>query len=317
MNRTDRLLAIVLELQRAGNRRATDLARTFETSVRTIYRDMQALSEAGVPVLAVPGRGYALMEGYFLPPLSFTADEATMLLLGADEMAQHFDAQYRLAAQSAGRKIAGVLSPSLRDEVEHLRQHIRFVALDTPDAATDDRLRQLRRAVVARTRVRFRYFGRRGEHGGTAREADPYGLVHVSGGWVLAAHDHARGAVRRFRLDRMEELALLPQTFVRPRDFSLLEGPDDARPVVVTARFALSVARRVREARYFFAVAYDERPDGLRVTLHAREVRDVLPWLLSWGRAVVVEEPESLRQLIAAEAEAIRENAKNGSALLT
>ena len=70
MNRTDRLLAIVLELQGKGHQRAEDLAETFETSKRTIYRDIQALGQAGVPLISTPGRGYSLMKGYFLPPLS-------------------------------------------------------------------------------------------------------------------------------------------------------------------------------------------------------------------------------------------------------
>jgi len=68
MNRTDRLLAIVLELQAQGKRRAEDLAATFEVGKRTIYRDIQALCEAGVPVISTPGQGYSLVEGYFLPP---------------------------------------------------------------------------------------------------------------------------------------------------------------------------------------------------------------------------------------------------------
>src|SRR5436190_707601 len=67
MNRTDRLLAMVLELQTHGTRRAEDLAATFEISKRTVYRDVEALCEAGVPVVAVPGLGYRLMAGYFLP----------------------------------------------------------------------------------------------------------------------------------------------------------------------------------------------------------------------------------------------------------
>src|SRR5579863_8026126 len=103
MNRTDRLLAIVLELQAKKMLRAEDLAGTFEVSKRTIYRDMLALCEAGVPVVSLPKQGYSLIEGYFLPPLSFSA-EAIMLLLGSDFVAQTFDAQYRIAAQSASRK---------------------------------------------------------------------------------------------------------------------------------------------------------------------------------------------------------------------
>src|SRR5437762_866708 len=92
MNRTDRLLAILLEIQAHGKRRAEDLAATFEISKRTIYRDIEALCEAGVPIIAVPGQGYSLVEGYFLPPVTFTPEEATLLLLGAEVMGQSFDA---------------------------------------------------------------------------------------------------------------------------------------------------------------------------------------------------------------------------------
>src|SRR4051812_8791041 len=109
MNRTDRLLAILLELQAKGQQRAEDLAATFEVTKRTIYRDMLALAESGVPVVSVPGQGYSLVEGYFLPPLSFSTDEAIMLLLGSDFVGRNVDAQYANAAQSARRKIEAVL----------------------------------------------------------------------------------------------------------------------------------------------------------------------------------------------------------------
>src|SRR5579883_1519584 len=147
MNKTDRLLAIVLELQRKGRLRAEDLARIFETSKRTIYRDILALCEAGVPIIAVPGQGYALMEGYFLPPLSFTTEEATMLLLGSDVMAQNFDAQYRQAAQSASRKIEGVLPEKLRAEVQYLQSAIHFITAGAAKEGPEgEKLQQLRRA---------------------------------------------------------------------------------------------------------------------------------------------------------------------------
>src|SRR5581483_1641124 len=134
---------------------AEDLAATFETSKRTIYRDMEALSEAGVPVVAIPGQGYALMEGYFLPPLTFRTDEATMLLLGSDVMAQQFDAQYRAAAQSAAAKIEGVLPERLRDDVRVLHESIRVFTSSDPVA--QERLMHLRRAMLDHRTVRFRY----------------------------------------------------------------------------------------------------------------------------------------------------------------
>lgn len=91
MNKTDRLLAIVLELQYRQVVRAEDLAARFETSVRTIYRDIQALSEAGLPITGTTGTGYSLMEGLFLPPISFTIEEAVILLIGTEFIEQRFD----------------------------------------------------------------------------------------------------------------------------------------------------------------------------------------------------------------------------------
>jgi predicted DNA-binding transcriptional regulator YafY len=225
MNRTDRLLAIVLELQGRGKRRAEDLAETFETSKRTIYRDIQALCETGVPIVSIPGRGYSLVEGYFLPPLSFTTDEATMLLLGSDVMSQTFDADYRAAAESAGRKIAGVLPERLRGEVRALQEAIHFVVSSKPGPTDEAGLLQLlRRAIIERHGLRFRYYARRGAsepNGAVAREVDPYSLAHVAGVWYLTAYDHLRRAVRTFRLGRMEDVALLERTFTRPAGFGL------------------------------------------------------------------------------------------------
>jgi biotin operon repressor len=124
MNRTDRLLAIILELQAKHHVRAEDLAQTFEVSKRTIYRDIDALGESGVPIVAMPGLGYSLIEGYFLPPLAFTSDEAIMLLLGADFVARNFDAQYRQATQLASHTMMAVLSEAHRREVEYLQRCI-------------------------------------------------------------------------------------------------------------------------------------------------------------------------------------------------
>jgi len=238
VNRTDRLLAIVLELQRAGKRRAEDLAATFETSKRTIYRDMEALSEAGVPVVAVPGQGYALMAGYFLPPLSFRTDEATMLLLGSDVMAQQFDAQYRAAAQSAAAKIEGVLPEKLRAEVRDLQESIRFFAPGDP--AEHETLLHLRRAILDRTTVRFRYTARIPSEPEPPiyREVDPYALIHVGGTWHLTGYDHLRRDMRTFRLDRIEERQSLGRTFIRSSAFTTRQRPPDTdRTIVVRALF--------------------------------------------------------------------------------
>jgi predicted DNA-binding transcriptional regulator YafY len=207
VNRTDRLLAIVLELQARGAARAQDLAEHFETSKRTIYRDIEALCEAGVPVVATPGRGYALMEGYFLPPLSFGVDEAMTLLLGADFVAQHFDPQYRAAAGTARRKIEAVLPERHRPELDDLRDSLHIIVAEVQQSPTPEvqaLLGQLRRAIRERHTVRFRYHARHSSGGpgpSEERRADPYSLAHTGGAWYLLAHCHRRSDTRMFRLD--------------------------------------------------------------------------------------------------------------------
>jgi len=294
-------------LQGKGRQRAEDLAATFETSKRTIYRDIQALGEAGVPLVSVPGQGYSLMKGYFLPPLSFSTDEATMLLLGSDYMAQNFDAQYRGAAQSASRKIEGVLPEKLREEVHYLQNSIRFITAGTVEnKAETEMLRQLRRAIIERITVRFRYHTRYAASGHSeqhTREANPYGLIHSLNAWHLVAYCHLRHDIRNFRLDRVERLELLPQTFQRPNDFKMQENRrDEQNDIVVRARFDKEVARWVRESRSYYTIAEEEDAAGLLVTLKVRQENEILQWLLSWGQHVQVLEPASLRQSIAREA---------------
>ncbi len=313
MNRTDRLLAIVLELQARGRQRAEDLAATFETSKRTIYRDMLALGEAGVPVVSIPGLGYTLMDGYFLPPLSFSSEEATMLLLGSGMMAQSFDAQYREAAQTAGRKIAGVLPDKLREEVSYLQNAIRFVSGNTSED-NQEKLQQLRRAIIERTTVRFVYHTRHGQTEAAlaeqTREADPYELISVRQVWNLSAYCHLRKAMRVFRLDRMEKLELLPRTFQRlPGQLSCESRYKKTDgDILVRVLFSPEIARWVRENRSFYEVSSEETPQGLLVTLYVRQLGDITHWLLSWGRHARVLEPESLRTMLAAEALAMARN---------
>ena len=117
MTRTERLVAMLTEFQARRELRAEDLARGFDVSVRTVYRDVQALSEGGVPIAALPGKGYRLLEGYFLPPVTFTADEAATLALGGGFARDRVDAELRRAADDALAKLAGVLPTTARDEV--------------------------------------------------------------------------------------------------------------------------------------------------------------------------------------------------------
>jgi len=308
MNRTDRLLAIILELQRHGMQRAEDLAATFETSKRTIYRDIEALAESGVPVVSTTGQGYSLIEGYFLPPLSFTTDEATMLLLGTDAMSQSFDAQGRKAAQSAAAKIEGALTPKRREDVRALKLGLSIVgSLNNSDPDVLDRLQLSRRAITDCRHMRFRYFARFADTStGEIRDVEPHRLMYVGRTWYLSAVDLNKEEVRHFRLDRMQDITLLPSTFERPTAEALqVERRGFSRDdlvLTVRALFDPAVARWVREERSWFAEHEDDTPAGLLVTFRVRREDELLQYLLQWGSKVRVLEPASLVERMQAEA---------------
>lgn len=305
MNRTDRLLALVLELQRRGIRRAEDLAAQFEITKRTVYRDVQALCEAGVPVVSLPGQGYSLMEGYFLPPLSFSTDEATLLLLGSDFVAQHFDSQYQSAAKSASRKIEAVLSGKLRTEVREMQNSIALVPMSN-GASENETLRKLRRAVIERKTAKLEYQAYKAKDKSstrTIREVDPYGLVNYTGIWYLIAYCHLREDLRYFRLDRIVNLSLTERTFIRPANFSMEQlDEDDRRTVTIKALFDKELADAVREWRSYYLEDIRDTAEGLRVTLRVHYEQEVLNWLLGWGGGVRILEPESLKKLFLQEA---------------
>lgn len=305
MNRTDRLLAIVLELQAHGHRRAEDLAATFETSKRTIYRDIGALSEAGVPIVAVPGQGYSLMEGYFLPPLSFSVDEATMLLLGADVMQQHFDEEYGTASRWASSKIAGALPPQVRENVETVRDSIHFF-VSTADAEPEiEHLRLLRVAILRRQTVAFSYQARNKTES-VFREADPYRLVSHDSTWYLSAYCHLRESMLTFRLSRIQQLALTTRRFERQSVLAqqavLGARLDETHTTTVCILFDHESAQMLKEERLFFVDLLEETPEGIFVTLRVRHLQDILYWVMRWGRHIIAIEPDELRQMVVEEA---------------
>ncbi|WP_425145657.1 helix-turn-helix transcriptional regulator [Deinococcus sp.] len=306
MNRTDRLLALVLELRghpadADGWVRASELARHFGVSVRTIYRDVLALNEAGVPVLSVAGQGYRLMDGYFLPPLHLTAPEALMLAFGIDAVRPAFDAEYAQAAHTAARKLLAALPDERRRDVQELRSRILLVQDDTRDAET---LKALRRALLDHCPVTFQYHAPGSQ---SERRADPLGLLRLNGLWMLTAWDHDRGAQRNFRLDRMETVRLLQMPARTPRPLPARRPEDEGRRVSVRLRFPTELRRWVRERPNYFQVAEIQTSTGYEVALTVRGVADILPWVLSWGAAVKVLEPDDLRERVKQEARSMLE----------
>ncbi len=277
MNRTDRLLAIVLHLRARRYTRAEDLAAHFEVSVRTMYRDVLALCEAGVPVVATPGQGYMLQDGYFLPPVMLTPDEASALLLGASFVAAQVDAPYRVAVETARAKVEKLLPEVTRQTVETLHDSLRFIGGPaTLSPVLDGYLTTIRRAIEKGDVLTLTYHARHGDPG--RRDVEPHGLVFVAGRWLVAAYCRTRRAMRSFRLDRVEEIEPTGERFTRRPGFSVRRLPE-MRPgtAIIAVKLAPSVVRWARENRPPTFVEEIERPDGVVMTFGPRDVQDILP----------------------------------------
>jgi predicted DNA-binding transcriptional regulator YafY len=304
VNRLDRLFAITTHLQGRSRVRAEDLARAFEVSKRTIYRDVAALSEAGVPVVAEPGQGYGLADGFFLPPLVFTAGEATALVLGARLLASRTAGRTPGDAKRAVAKIASVLPAAARDEVERRIAPVRFPRPLPPDAPfdlDDPRLATLRRAVLERRVVALRYHGRSRDEV-TERLVEPRDLACYDGVWYLSAFCRLRGGGRDFRLDRIETLALLADTF-SPRP----DPPPVRTPIAVRVRFGDRALRWVRERQHWSFLGEEIGSEGSVMVYGPDGLDEIAPWLLGWGTAAEVIAPAELRSLIGEEARALAE----------
>ena len=303
MNRTDRLMAILLEFQARRELRAEDLARRFEVSVRTIYRDVQALTEGGVPIAALPGTGYRLLDGYFLPPLSFTADEATALALGGAFVSDRVDPPRRRAADDALRKLDGVLPPEHQAAVARRRRELLFP--DLGGEADERLLTALRAAVEQRRVVRLLYHAPR-RPAAEERDVEPVSLVYVGHDWHLAAYCRLRQGPRLFRLDRIDRLEPLAERFELTERHAV--GPHTGRPDGVPealVRFDPTVVRWVRERQPFTFLREEPGAGGPVFVYALRDERELLSWLLTWGAAAEVLGPPSLRARLLAEARAI------------
>ncbi|WP_410768822.1 helix-turn-helix transcriptional regulator [Fontibacillus sp. BL9] len=312
MNKTERQLAITLELQRSKVLRAEDLAAQFETSMRTIYRDIQALSEAGVPIVGAPGQGYSLMEGYFLPPVGFTAEEAVALLMGADFIEQRLDSDFGKVAKTARRKIEAILPETVRDASTLVRKTMTLLHTEAPVTGKKEKdyLGITRRAILERRKLSFTYLKKIQEPDGnrkSKREVDPYGLAFVQGNWILIARCGLRQELRHFRLSRMTELAVLDERFHLPPGFNLsrYRQPDE-RNLRVLVLANPDIADKIAETGNFYMEGTEEREGGqFVVTFRVRQLEELLPYVLGWGRHVEVLEPESFRRMIREETEKI------------
>jgi predicted DNA-binding transcriptional regulator YafY len=308
--RADRLLQIILLLQRHPRLSARELAERLEVSRRTVMRDMEALSAAGVPVYTERGRsgGCVLLPGYRADVSGLTPREAQALFAWSGQSAMSEELGLRDALQSAMGKLSSTLPLQLQDDADALSDAIvvdrrRWFA----EAEDTGALPALRHAVVARRRVCLRYVSATAGRP-VRRTVDPWGLVEQAGRWYLvAAH---RGASRMYRVSRVEQVDVLDEVVVRPDGLDLQEEWQRLRSSLERSLPTVDVVIRVRPERA--AVVRRVATPMLAKGEQAREVPSADDWphlamrfrvreaacgvLLGFGADVEVLEPADLRE---------------------
>lgn len=220
MNRIDRLMGFVTTLQSKKFVAAEALAEKFEISVRTVYRDIKALNEIGVPVSFEPHKGYFIVQGYFLPPVSFTADEANALVL-METLAEKFgDISIKKHYGSALFKIKSVMKSGQKETTEHLHSQIK-IYIPPDETRQFDYLSSIQTAITDKILLKIEYTNNQKEK--SIREIEPIGLTFYGLEWHVIAWCWLRKEYRDFKVSRISKLSNQQVEFKKKKHIDINE----------------------------------------------------------------------------------------------
>ncbi len=299
MLKLDRLLAIVLMLHAKRLVRASELSSHFGVSLRTIYRDINTLCEAGVPIASEAGVGYSLVKGYSLPPVMFSKDEASALVIASEflqKMSANTDLRYN--AVSAVAKITAVLPEDVKERIQQLQATTAIInqaAVDAQHVALPTVFSDLQRAIEERRCVHIRYTSGDAQH--SERCIEPLGMVYYGNSWHCIAYCRLRSDFRDFRTDRFQAVDVSDERFAPRLDFQLLDflkhQYQSDSPITVRVIFEYRTARYLSNRYYYGFVREERRDNGVEMTFLTPSLFYIARWLFSYAdRLHVVEPPE-------------------------
>lgn len=223
--RLARLTAILTQLQSKTLITAREMAEKHGVSIRTIYRDIRSLEQAGIPITTEEGKGYSLVDGFMLPPVMFSEEEANALLTAEQLVAKNKDTSFAAHYHEAMIKIKAVLRDSTQEKVALLSQRIDF-RLNPNREATSHYLASIQLALTNFKVMDIQYQDASAE--ATRRQVEPFALYSTQENWILIAWCRLRKDFRSFRLDRIQSLQV-SDTLFEPQALSLPEYFEQCR----------------------------------------------------------------------------------------
>lgn len=217
--RLARLTAIITDLQSTNLITASILAKKYQVSVRTIYRDIRTLQQSGIPIVTEEGKGYSLTQGYKLPPVMLTEDEANALITAQRIIAQNLDSSLIEQYNNAITKIKAILKTTQKSKADLLTQRVWYHKYNAQNK-TSNYLMLLQTALTNFNVLKIEYLSLAEQR--SERRVEPFALFNTQENWLLIAFCQLRNDFRVFRVDRIQKLEITTTLFA-PHKMTLEE----------------------------------------------------------------------------------------------
>ena len=303
MNRIDRISAILIQLQSKRVVKAQEIADRFNISLRTVYRDVKTLEEAGIPVIGEAGMGYSIMEGYRLPPVMFTQEEATALLTAEKLVEKLTDSSTRETYRTAMFKIKSVLRMTERDHLENMEQHIEVV--DSPYFSGQKNetayLQQILKAIASKQVLNIDYFAEHSQQQSN-RNIEPVGVFFMGRYWYLIAWCMLRKDYRTFRLDHIKYLSVTAIAFNKehPSLKSFLHKVSREKELItIVIHVKKEVIRFLGDQKFYNGfVSQTDQGNVVEMTFLTASLEDFARWYMLFGEWANIITPKALENKV-------------------
>lgn len=322
MNRIDRLAAIVIQLQSRRLVKAQEIADKFSISLRTVYRDVNALMEGGVPIIGEAGTGYRLMEGYKLPPVMFNEDEASALLTAAKLMQSLSDETSSRYYTSALDKIRAVLRLAEKDHIDEIDSHIAVVSHPAIvyKKPSELHLQKILKAIAASTVITINYTSLE-KNESLNRNVEPIGIYLQGSHWYLIAFCRLRNDYRNFRTDKIDKIIFTEEKIrtTHPPLHSFLNKIAKERAVkTVVIEVERDIVKYFGEQKYYHGfIKEEDAGEMVRMIFLCGSLTGFARWFMVFGDKAKIIEPMELNDEVKNIAENILKNVEESQTLLT
>ena len=299
MNKFDRVISTLMLLQTKKIVKATSIAERYGTSLRTVYRDISTLKNAGIPIIGDPGIGYSIMDGYRLPPIMFNEGEAASLLTAEKFIGRLTDQDTQAYYSSAMIKIKAILRSAEKQSLEVLDHSI---AISNKQSSINKAyLQDLFKSIAAKHILGIEY--KKPDGTSSERKLEPIGCYHNADNWYLVAYCQLKKAYRTFKVNRIASLQVLDQHFdnkhISLQDYIDQQGAawkEQQQIQTIEIAFHTSLVEFAESRKYYFGfVEQTLVADAVHMKFLNPSVEVLARWLLQFGDKATVIAPVALK----------------------